>query len=349
MIIYLIVLFALAILAFLGRATMSSIWDWIGILILVVFAGGRVYTGADYLSYQLIYQGDYQPGQVERGYLLIQNFMNMIHVPFNAFLMLWAACSLVLYCLFVRQYFRPAIIPIAYYYCRFFFLRDMGQIRAAMVCSICMLSIAFIVKRKPIPFIIIVAGASLIHVSALFFLLAYPFCRIFEHLHMKGTVLLLGAGFLAGTVATQILSVLVVRFLPRYAPYVTNPAYVGGSLFDPVTLMHVLICLLGFYILEKDHVSKAFIKNTDAFKVLLLIYLFSTLTLLALARLTTISGRLSTISTTVETILLPTIIYSLMPKYTRTVIVATACLFIFGLIFILSGTYHQYIPYVSIF
>lgn len=347
MIVYLIILTILIGLAFLGRATMSAWWDWIGIAILILFAGTRFEMGADYMSYQAIYAGKYTPGQVESGYLAIQNFLGGLHIPFEAFTLLWAAVSLVLYCIFVRQYFRPAIIPIAYYFARFYFLRDMGQIRAAMVCTICMLSISLIIKKQPVFFTIVVLLASLIHISALFFLLAYPFYVVFKRINLKWVCILLGAAFLAGTVSTQILAAVVVRVLPRYAPYVTNPAYVGGSLFDPVTLMHVLICIAGFYVLEHLDVAPAFIRDKEIFRLLLMLYFLAALTLLGLARLSTISGRLSTIYSTLETILVPTIIYSVLPKYARTICVAAAVGFIFVLIFIVSGTFHQYIPYQS--
>ncbi len=193
-------------------------------------------------------------------------------------------------------------------------MRDMGQIRASLVCVTCMLALKFVYDEKPLPFLVIVGLSATIHVSALFFLLIYPFWLLFRRINFKWVLGFLVFGAAVGFVAPKILSVIIVHTLPRYAPYVTNANYLSSGLFDPVTLMQVMICITGFYILNRGMVSNALIGGSEKFKFLMVVYLFATLTLLSLSQLSTIGGRLSTIATTTETIVLPTIVFSIMPK-----------------------------------
>ncbi|RXT55709.1 EpsG family protein [Lacticaseibacillus chiayiensis] len=333
----------------LGRVTMSSVWAWLGVVMLALVAGLRYETGNDFLPYKTIYAGDYSAGQVEPGFLLIRAMFNGLQAPFWLFLLVWATATLVLFYFFVKEYFRPAIIPIAYYMSRFFFIRDMGQIRASLVCVTCMLALKFVYEEKPFPFVIIVGLSATIHISALFFLLIYPFWLLFRKINFKWTIGFLFLGAAVGFVAPKVLSVVIVHTLPRYAPYVTNAHYLSSSLFDPVMLMQVLICITGFYILKRDMISDTLIGGKDKFKLLMVVYLFATLTLLSLSQLSTVGGRLSTIATTTETIVLPTIVFSVMPKGTRTLVMVGVCGVIFVLIFLVSGAYRTFIPYQTVF
>lgn len=345
MVFYLGLFAIMMIFMLLGRVTMSSIWAWLGVIILALIAGLRYETGNDFLPYKTIYAGDYSAGQVEPGFLFLRNLFNWIHAPFWLFLLAWAVVTLTLFYFFAKEYFRPAIIPIAYYLSRFFFMRDMGQIRASLVCVTCMLALKFVYDEKPLPFLVIVGLSATIHVSALFFLLIYPFWLLFRRINFKWVLGFLVFGAAVGFVAPKILSVIIVHTLPRYAPYVTNASYLSSGLFDPVTLMQVIICITGFYILNRGMVSNALIGGSEKFKFLMVVYLFATLTLLSLSQLSTIGGRLSTIATTTETIVLPTIVFSIMPKKTRTLSMVGVCAVIFVLIFLISGAYKTFVPY----
>lgn len=349
MVFYLGLFAIMMIFMLLGRVTMSSIWAWLGVIILALVAGLRYETGNDFLPYKTIYAGDYSAGQVEPGFLFLRNLFNWIHAPFWIFLLAWAVVTLTLFYFFAKEYFRPAIIPIAYYLSRFFFMRDMGQIRASLVCVTCMLALKFVYDEKPLPFLVIVGLSATIHVSALFFLLIYPFWLLFRRINFKWVLGFLVFGAAVGFVAPKILSVIIVHTLPRYAPYVTNANYLSSGLFDPVTLMQVMICITGFYILNRGMVSNALIGGSEKFKFLMVVYLFATLTLLSLSQLSTIGGRLSTIATTTEIIVLPTIVFSIMPKKTRTLSMVGVCAVIFVLIFLISGAYKTFIPYQMAF
>lgn len=349
MVFYLGLFAIMMIFMLLGRVTMSSIWAWLGVIILALVAGLRYETGNDFLPYKTIYAGDYSAGQVEPGFLFLRNLFNWIHAPFWLFLLAWAVVTLTLFYFFAKEYFRPAIIPIAYYLSRFFFMRDMGQIRASLVCVTCMLALKFVYDEKPLPFLVIVGLSATIHVSALFFLLIYPFWLLFRRINFKWVLGFLVFGAAVGFVAPKILSVIIVHTLPRYAPYVTNASYLSSGLFDLVTLMQVMICITGFYILNRGMVSNALIGGSEKFKFLMVVYLFATLTLLSLSQLSTIGGRLSTIATTTETIVLPTIVFSIMPKKTRTLSMVGVCAVIFVLIFLISGAYKTFIPYQMAF
>lgn len=102
MVFYLGLFAIMMIFMLLGRVTMSSIWAWLGVIILALVAGLRYETGNDFLPYKTIYAGDYSAGQVEPGFLFLRNLFNWIHAPFWLFLLAWAVVTLTLF-LFLCQ------------------------------------------------------------------------------------------------------------------------------------------------------------------------------------------------------------------------------------------------------
>lgn len=69
-------LFAIMIIfMLLGRVTMSSVWAWLGVIMLAAVAGLRYETGNDFLPYKTIYAGDYSAGQVEPGFYSCAMFL----------------------------------------------------------------------------------------------------------------------------------------------------------------------------------------------------------------------------------------------------------------------------------
>lgn len=69
-------LFAIMIIfMLLGRVTMSSVWAWLGVIMLALVAGLRYETGNDFLPYKTIYAGDYSAGQVELDFCFYEIFL----------------------------------------------------------------------------------------------------------------------------------------------------------------------------------------------------------------------------------------------------------------------------------
>ncbi|WP_155287885.1 EpsG family protein [Lacticaseibacillus zhaodongensis] len=352
--IYISVFIVLALMTMCNNLVKSKIWLIIATIILIVFAGLRNNVGYDYLTYSNIYSGNLLQGQVELGFLKITEWLHSMGVPFSIFTILWSAGTIGLLAIFVNKYMPSDMSPLLYYYARFFLVRDMGQIRSSMAAVICMLSIKSIIDHKFWKFLLIVIIASTIHISALFFLLCYPLVQFLRQRYsLKREILSIILSMLFGIALSGIMVQTVMKFFPRYYAYVYSSAYLSTSIINPVAIMQLLILLLSTWITFSSKRSCENIVDgslsSAGIDVLLAIYWISTILLFMFPTFSTVVGRLSTIGATVEIILVPTIINRLVGRFGRSIVLIIVSGIVFYLIFVVSGAYQYYVPYVSIF
>lgn len=320
--------------------------------LLALVAGFRFYTGYDFTSYQTFYEGagnfeNILNGNIdaETGYLLLNYIFTSLGLNFYTFILFLAILSISLLQIFLYRYTPyPSLIWI-YYYGRFFLVRDMGQIRSALACIILLYAIPYILKRKPVQFLLVVSIASLFHISAWFFVLAYIFNIIWEKINLSTIFSLLIFSMIIG-VLVQVPQLYTWAVPERYIAYFTNPAYTNGEwIMNPVLWMQVLI-FLGSYMFYKP-------VNTEDrihYEGILKIYFLASLTLIAAGNLGTVGGRLSTLFATTEILIVPYFIMNFTKnKFLNVLLYLGFAAVIFVLIFIISGTYNDYTPYMTIF
>lgn len=346
--VYISIFAIISCLIIMTRIIPSKVINFVGIFILIVLAGLRTNTGVDIGSYHLIYDGVVSQHQVEFGFLWITKFFNLLGISFQVFIFLWAVVSLCCVYCFATRYFKCALIPILYYYGRFFFLRDMGQIRSSLAAVICLFSIKSVKENKLSNFLMIVLFASCIHSAALFFILVYPFFQLVRSkVYFKNIIISFLISVCLGSLVIPYVTTLIIRILPRYSPYLTNQMYLDGSGINPITIMQIIVLAFSAYLLKKYKFKKS--ENYENFETITIIYWFSTLILLIFSNYSTVAGRLSTLPATVEIVLIPSIVYSLVPNYFKTLSTIILSAIIFYVIFVNSGLYVNYIPYQSIF
>ena len=152
-------------------------------IILIIIAGLRsTRVGADTDMYRKLYgyiagtnsflNGYLLRSGVEIGYFILE-FVVSRFFPFQVFLFITAAISIIPIMIVIYRYSRNMFMSLFFYITYGYFSFAMGGIRQACAIGICM--IAFIISRekKLIPFIITVAIATSFHISAVLFLPVY--------------------------------------------------------------------------------------------------------------------------------------------------------------------------------
>lgn len=320
--------------------------------LLAILAGFRFYTGYDFTSYQTFYKGAESFGNIangnidaETGYLLLNYLFSSLGLNFYTFILFFAILSIVLLEYFLYRNVPYPSLVLVYYFARYFLVRDMGQIRSALACIILLYAIPYVLKRKPVQFLLVVFIASLFHVTAWFFVLAYIFNLLWNKITLSTIFAMITSSMIIG-ILVQIPQLYIWAVPDRYIAYFTNPAYTNGEwILNPILWMQVLI-FLGSFIYYKP----TDIEEKARFETILKIYFLASLILIAAGNLGTVGGRLSTLFATTEILIVP---YFLL-NFTKNKLLNLLFYFgfttvIFCLIFIISGAYNDYTPYMTIF
>lgn len=349
---YLIIFFILLILACAEVLLKNKKISVITSGILAIVAGLRFNTGYDFEAYQNFFFEidnifDVFNGSIdaEPGFLFINYIFKALGFNFYFFILFFSVLSVLLISNFAYKYVSYPSLVLVYYYARYFLVRDMGQIRSSLACIILLYSIPYIVRRKPLQFLTVVFIASLFHITAWVFIVAYLFNIIFKKLTIKNVVVLIFLSILIGAVV-QIPELYLWVVPERYKAYFTGSAYTSGTwIMNPVLWMQLAL-FTG---------TSIFVKPTDLtmkskFDINLKIYLIASLIMLAAGTLGTVGGRLSTLFATSEIFLVPYFFSNFSKNNLLNIIIfCSFTVVIFYLIFIISGAYGAYIPYKTIF
>lgn len=320
--------------------------------LLAIIAGFRFFTGYDFNSYSRFYTeidsiSDVFNGSIEAesGYLFVNYLFKLLGFNFYFFILFFSIVSILLLANFAYKFTSYPSLVLVYYFARYFLVRDMGQIRSAIACIILLYAIPYILKRKPIQFFIIVFIASLFHITAWSFVIAYIFNWLFKELTLRNVITLVGVSFLIG-VLVQIPELYTWAVPDRYNAYFTSPSYTNGQwILNPVLWMQMIL-FIGAVIFVRPTIEE----ERNKFGVILKIYLIASLILIAAGTLGTVGGRLSTLFATSEIMVVPVLIANISKnKLLNIILFSGFTVAIFGLIFIISGTYMEYIPYRTIF
>jgi hypothetical protein len=245
----------------------------------------------------------------EIGYLYLNTFIRTIGANHYVLFALVGAASVALSLQFFRKYTPYFLVSLLIYFSHVFLLREMIQIRAGLAIAIVMFAIPYVERRKFLPVLLIVAAAALFHSVSWLFLLLYFSYPILSS--SRNQLMLLGAGLVAGLV-------LNIGFLEMALTMLGAPAIVLNYLMDeqynyslglvnPVLIKHFLV--IGFILYNREF----FEERVKHFKVLLVCYVIAAFWLSAFNNFAIFSGRIATMFSNVEHVLIPSLL--LVTKY----------------------------------
>lgn len=341
MTLFLILFLVLLLLAIFDTFFEKKIGLICGCTLLSLVAGLRYFSGLDYLSYYSQYNGmNFQ--EFEWGYNLLTQIFKNLNLSFYHFEFFFSLLTLSLLGVFLYKYIPSTIatFSLLYYYSRFFWVRDLGQIRSSLASIILLYSIKYIKERNIFKFLAIVFIASSIHKASIIFLFAYFISFIFrKSVSFKKVVCFLSISIILGIIFKYIPGILQSLF-PNNV-YLFAKEYVQNSSGSYMTIiMQLSIVILGVLLTNK----RTFILKD--FPIYLSVYLSGLLIALIFIGYLTLGYRLDTIMNTTEIIVLPTIILRLISdKRIYAIMITIASIIIFYLIMIHSQLYLQYIPF----
>lgn len=228
----------------------------IGCAWLVIHDGFRWQIGTDWDKYYnffniCLYDN---PEELEPGYVFINQLVRRFTDNYSVFLVLFAIFEYSALYFFIRKYSLYKLLSLFIFYGVFF--SYIGMNRQFIAVFICCLSIAFIIKRKKIPFIALMILAFLFHKSSALFWPAY----FLINKPTRKTILVL-LGFVSFISLSGVLNL-----LPESLFYALGGDYIGmkasaymsgvANTFDPMNFVRGLIKRAFWLILFLYHYDK---------------------------------------------------------------------------------------------
>lgn len=346
--IYIYVFFILSLLVIISYLTNIR---WIVIVSAIglgLFAGNRsINVGPDTIRYFASYTyskgNTWGASRFEPGYVFFEKIFSYFDAPTSIFLTFFSLMSMLLLSIFLFKYSPIPMASLTYYYSRYFLVRDMNQIRQSMAAILLLYSIKYLTEKKIGRFIFIVLLAALFHKAALVMIIPYIFINL---LHFNQKDLL--KKYLISLVICLALSLIVSPFLNRIfilfgidTSYLTNDAFTTSlGLANPVLILEVVLSIILAILIFK---KKAFLKDFEI--SIVLVYMIGSLILVLFHNYSVVSGRLSTLLTTSECILMIYLVKLCIPKKGQLISLILVSTIIFFLINYSGGSVLNYLPY----
>jgi hypothetical protein len=226
-------------------------------------------------------------------------------------------------------------ISLILYFCSFFLLHEMTQIRVGVASAILLLSIPCIRDRNWKGFLGYLVVGTLFHYS----FIVFGFCYFLNSKRINAPLVLGGiagtyAAVLAGLNATRIFEFVHLGFISdkieTYKMLLEQGMFGGIMLLNPLLLLRFTV--LSFMVWNHDILMQ---KNRYAI-LLIKIYALSIFFFIAFADLPVLAGRISQLFGIVEVVLVPLVIYILNPKY-----LSVALAIIFGMLIMYKQLYYS--------
>lgn len=285
-------------------------------IILIIISGVRSFSWPDTPQYELAFKTEikglteaFKYGAVttysEPGFIylsrVVKTFTNSVRIYF--FLISFISSSLI--AIYLKKFCVFPVIGLLVYVSRFFISRNMMQIRAALAIAIVIFAIKFIYDRNLRKFLGVVLIATFIHFSCIIVIPLYWLCE--KSLSTKKAFAMCTLGIVSILLITPIVQSKVILFNNLIG---MNSTYIGGDesysegmgIKNPMIYYQMLVLYL-WCISESSLIQKI-----KYYHIIKWWYLFSTMILILLSPFLVLSGRLSTITATIEILMIPALI-----------------------------------------
>lgn len=287
-------------------------------LLFCIFAGFRdpdFWADTDYYlkafaSTSDIFNIDFEDAGVleiyrEKGFLIISSVIKTFSNSNVFYLLSISILTFYVFYKVLRKYCIYPLIGFCIYLSRFFLVRNMMQIRSALAFFIVLYFTNLVTEKKFGKFLLIVLLASSIHYSALMFLPAYFICKM--ELSQKQVLKIVLSVFLFTFLVANVVVLYIVNIPELKAiiyTYIDENTYgYSSGLTNP--MIYFQVCLLIFYTYKETSLKHI----DDNYYAIRSMYLFGTCLLIVFNLFAVLAGRLSTIFSTYEILMLPSLLY----------------------------------------
>jgi hypothetical protein len=227
------------------------------------------------------------------------------------------------------------LLSLVLYFCSFFLLHEMTQIRVGVASAILLLSIPSIADRNWKQFLAYMIVGTLFHYS--FFI--FGFCyflnpRKINPVVYLGVILVTYVAVLAGLNLTTIFEFVRLGFISNKIE--TYKKLLEQGMFDGIMLLNPLL-YLRFVVLAFMMWHYDILMQRNRYSIILIkLYAFSIFFFIAFADLPVMAGRVSQLFGIVEIILVPFVVYILNPKY-----LSVGIVILFGILIMYKQLYYS--------
>lgn len=250
---------------------------YFALLLLLIFAGIRGNGSGDYFVY--LYRGKLiktisdifqNTAYMDMGYSILAYIVNHYHLPAQAVIIMMNTISIGCVAITIRRYSCMPILSVLVFL-PFFYQFDMHAARSAVAMGILLLSIPYIIDRKPLKFALVLAVSMMFHPEALIGVFLYFLPSLKLDFKIMSVVLAIEA-VLVVCIGMDRLVLLILRYMRlgsiyrRFAGYVGNSRYgYGANIFDPRILLVILLFVLAsYFIIEPNELERLMINITYA-------------------------------------------------------------------------------------
>lgn len=289
-------------------------------VVLALMAGFRdIYRWSDTIAYVKSFS-DYthsiwewtssdQPyGYSEYGFYFLGVFFKTFSSSVTGYLLFIAGLTFIFLYKDFRRYCYYPVFGVCAYVSRFYLARNFIQIRAGLSYAIILWAVQYITKRDWKRYFFWVFIAYLFHTSAIIAVPLYFLCLI----RIKKWHIVLGIiiAFILGGVFTGPIRVLVADYAVdmKVTTYVTKDYQREQGLLNPMIYFQLIVLFIYTF---NEKVLK---KTSEDYFTIRTAYFYSTFILISLSMYTALSGRTSSMFSTLEMAIIPTVINTFVKK-----------------------------------
>ena len=343
---FIILFILIALFAVMDYYSQHNIGLFLSAIVLAVVAGIRYNVGYDYQSYYWYYQSGLQSAKFQWGFTLLNKLAQLAHLSVFDFQLLFSCLTIGLLVYFLYKYIPLNLrcFAILYYFSRFYWTRDLGQIRSSLASVICLYSLKYIREKRPIAFLVTVLIAGGIHKGAYIFVFAYIMANLLnKNLSTLKTIIFLLGSLVLGEVLQHIPS--LVAQITGGGVYITNKYVIDTSTASSMTLIMQVIIIIAYVLLKRYQQI-----NNARMDTIANVYLTGVIVAVLFIGYKTFAYRLDTILNTTEIILVPYMIQRVFKNRFLVILLnIIVSAFILYLIMFVSKGYLNFIPFNTIF
>ncbi len=243
----------------------SKAKPYFALLLLLIFAGIRGNGSGDYFNYLLRGQAIKTVSDIfnntihmNLGYSILAYIVNRYHLPAQTVIIMMNVISISCVAVTIRRYSCMPVLSVLVFL-PFYYQFDMHAARTAVAMGILMLSIPYIIDRKPLKFAVVLAVSMVFHPEALIgiFLYFLPWLKL--DFKIMTTILAIEAALVVW-IGMDRFVLTILRFTRlgfiynKFARYVNNARYgYATSLLDPRILLVILLFVVASYLITKPN------------------------------------------------------------------------------------------------
>lgn len=221
--------------------------------------------------------------RVEIGYTILNSIVKTFTENYKVMFFIVALISLVNLYIFINYFSNYFFYSIAFYYCRWLFLKEFTQLRSALACSFFYIGLILLHKKKYIYYFLSIIIGGLFH-KAILFCLIFP---LFIYFYKKKCI-------------NKLVYILIILLPFINTKIILNNILLKMKLIDPIYLIgeyskrqsYIGVYYFFFFLIILYFFSKK-LKKIDKYKFLEEVYIFSVFISSSLFYYGEIAGRLS--------------------------------------------------------